>query len=139
MRKVHVMKYALRIRYFRILLIALVLPALFVGSCLYYVIFTILALSLGIPDAIAAHLLPVMHQVDMMLLIGLPIIILFLAVWGFILANRLVGPIARIDREIEGIIAEKNFSKRIKVREKDDLKLIVDKINILLDQIEKPK
>jgi len=116
-----------------------VLPALFVGSCLYYVIFTILALSLGIPDAIAAHLLPVMHQVDMMLLIGLPIIILFLAVWGFILANRLVGPIARIDREIEGIIAEKNFSKRIKVREKDDLKLIVDKINILLDQIEKPK
>jgi signal transduction histidine kinase len=139
MRRINFIGYILRFRYLRLLLLSMLLPMLFVGFCLYYLIFNILAEQLGIPEVIAAHLLPVIHKINSILLIGLPPILLLLVIWGFILSSRLAGPISRIERELEEIIAKSNYSKRLKVRDKDDLKKIVDHINALLENLEEEK
>ena len=135
MRKLQLIKYAVGSRYFRLLLISIVLPTLLLGACLYYLIFMVLAEDLGIPEAIAAHLLPVIHKINGLLLFGLPLIILLIAGWGLIIFTGLVGPINRVKKELDGII-KGDYSERIKIRKGDDLKPIADGINTLLDKIE---
>lgn len=135
MRRTNFIRYVLQSRYLRLLLVSIILPALFVASCLYYLIFTILAEDLGIPEAIAAHLLPVVHKIDGILLFGLPLIIIILAIWGFIVSGRLVGPIARMEKELKEI-SEGNYSERIRIRKGDDLRPIAEGINALLDRLE---
>ena len=61
--------------------------------------------------------------------------VIILIMWGFALSSRLAGPIARVEREVAQIV-KGEYSKRIKVRKKDDLKSIADGINILLDKIQ---
>jgi len=135
MRKLQLVKYAVESRYFRLLLISIILPTLLLGACLYYFIFMVLAENLGIPETIAEHLLPVIHQINGLLLFGLPLIILLITGWGLIIFTRLVGPIDRVKKELDRII-KGNYSERIKIRKGDDLKPVVDGINKLLDRIE---
>jgi len=95
-----------------------------------------MAEQLGIPEIIACHLLPVVRKVNLILMISLPVVFFLLLYIGLILTRNLVGPIQRLERELEEIIAG-DFSKRLRLRKKDRLKPLVDDINILLDKIEK--
>ena len=135
MRKLQLIKYAVESRYFRLLLISITLPTLLLGACLYYFIFMVLAENLGIPETIAAHLLPVIHKINGLLLFGLPLIILLITGWGLIIFTGLVGPIDRVKKELDGII-KGDYSERIKIRKGDDLKPVADGINTLLEKIQ---
>jgi len=135
MRKVQLLKFILRSHYLKLVLASIILPALFVGSCLYYLVFTILEEELGIPEAIAEHLIPAIHKIDSILLIGLPLLMIILTAWGFMLSTKLVGPIARMEKEIKAI-AESGYSRRINLRKNDTLKPIAEGINSILDKVE---
>ena len=136
MRKFFSVHNKLERHYLRLIVMSLILPTLIIGSCLYYVIFNIMAEQLGIPEIIACHLLPVVRKVNLILMISLPVVFFLLLYIGLILTRNLVGPIQRLERELEEIIAG-DFSKRLRLRKKDRLKPLVDDINILLDKIEK--
>ncbi|PIU41236.1 MAG: hypothetical protein COS99_06430 [Candidatus Omnitrophica bacterium CG07_land_8_20_14_0_80_42_15] len=135
MRRIRLIGGVLHLRYLSLLLISTLLPAVFVGACLYYLMFTILAEDLGIPEVIAKHLFPVMNKINIILVAGFIPMVIILIMWGFALSSRLAGPIARVEREVAQIV-KGEYSKRIKVRKKDDLKSIADGINILLDKIQ---
>ena len=124
----------LQFRYLMLVIISMLVPTLIVGSCLYYFIFTIMAEQLGIPEAIAINLIPVLKKINFMLITGLIPLFLLLFLWGLILSHRFSGPLERVEKDLDKIL-EGDTSIRFKVREKDDIKGIVDKLNKLIERL----
>ena len=127
-------KHKLQLRYLTLIIIAMTVPALIVGSCLYYFIFTIMAEQLGIPEAIAINLMPVLKKINFMLIAGLVPLFILLFLWGLRLSHRFSGPLERIEKDLDKIL-EGDTSIRFKVREKDDIRNIVDKLNKLIEKL----
>ena len=125
-----------QLKYLYLLMISMLVPVLFVGGCLYYLIFNIMAEQLGIPESIAYHLFPVINKINIILLIGVPPIFLILVLWGIVISHRFAGPLERLEKEIERVSGNGEYGKRIRVRKRDDIKPIADAINKLLDKIE---
>lgn len=124
--------HPLQARYLVFIIITMIVPAVIVGSFLYYFIFTLTAEQIGIPEAIASSLFPVVRQINFMLLVGLVPLFVLLLFWGLILSNRFCGPLNRIEKDLDKIL-EGDYSIRFKVRENDGIKGIVDKLNRVLD------
>ena len=124
-------------KYLSLLIASIVIPTIFVSACLYYIIFTIMAEQLGIPEYIAYNLIPVINKINYILLVGVPPLFLLLVLWGVVLSHRLTGPITRLQKELKAISQKGDFKKRIKVRKYDDIKSLVDEINLLLESLEK--
>jgi len=123
-------------KYLVFLMVSMVAPMVFVGGCLYYLIFNIMAEQLGIPEHIAYNLFPVLNKINVILIIGVPPIFLILIIWGIALSHRFAGPIERMESEINKISGSKDYAHRIKLRKHDDLKPVADSLNRLLDKIE---
>lgn len=136
MRKFFLVRNRLERHYLRLIAISLILPTLIIGSCLYYIIFNLMAEQLGIPEVIAYHLLPVVRKVNLVLIVSLPVIFLILISIGLALSRNLVGPIERLEEELSEIVAG-DLSKRLRLRKRDELKPLADNINLLLDKMEK--
>ncbi|MCK4463592.1 MAG: hypothetical protein KAU58_04710, partial [Candidatus Omnitrophica bacterium] len=90
----------LQFRYLMLVIISMLVPTLIVGSCLYYFIFTIMAEQLGIPEAIAINLIPVLKKINFMLITGLIPLFLLLFSWGLILSHRFSGPLERVEKDL---------------------------------------
>jgi signal transduction histidine kinase len=116
---------------------SVIIPLVFSVACLYYLIFKIMAEQLGIPEYIAINLFPVIHKINMVLLIGVPPLFLIIILWGIVLSHRFAGPIERIERELKRMTHNKDYSLRIHLRKGDDIKPVADAINHLLDSIER--
>ena len=125
-----------QVRYLVLLLISMIVPLVFVGGCLYYLIFNIMAEQLGIPESIAYHLFPVIRKINAVLLIGIPPLAIILLLWGIAISHRFTGPLERLKKEIEKITHSGDYTKRIRVRKYDDIRPIADSLNNLLDTIE---
>ena len=137
MRNFFLVQNRLELHYLRLLALSLILPTLLVGGCLYYLIFYLLAEQIGIPEAVVERLSPVVQQVNIFLMISVPILFVVLISVGIFLSRKLAGPIERLEEELAEIIEGNMMSKRLRVRKNDELKPITDSVNILLDKIEK--
>lgn len=126
-----------QLKYLILLIISMVVPVLFAIGCLYYMIFTLVAEQLGIPESIAYNLFPVVKKVNAMLAIGLPPLFLLLIWWGTILSHRFAGPLQRLEKEINKIAHNGDYSHRVHLRKNDDVKPIADAVNRLLESIHK--
>jgi len=126
-----------QLKYLVLLIISMGVPLLFAIGCMYYLIFTIMAEQLGIPESIAYNLFPVLTKVNTVLAIGLPPILLLLIWWGAVLSNRFAGPLQRMERELHNIVLHSDYSARIKLRKGDDLKPIADAVNKLLEHFQR--
>lgn len=124
-------------RYLVLLLVSMLVPLVFVGGCLYYLIFMVMADQLGIPESIAINLFPVIDKINIILIIGMPPIIIIMILWGAFLSHRFVGPLERLENELDRIAKSADYSRRIVLRKTDDLKPITDKINKLLDGVQR--
>ena len=124
----------LQFKYLMLVVISMLVPTLIVGSCLYYFIFTIMAEQLGIPEAIAINLIPVLNKINFMLITGLIPLFILLFLWGLILSHRFSGPLERVEKDLDKIL-EGDTSIRFKVREKDDISGIVGKLNKLIERL----
>lgn len=124
-----------QLKYLMLLIVSMIIPLLFAIGCLYYLIFTLIAEQLGIPESIAYNLLPVVKKINAILAIGLPPLFLLLIWWGTILSHRFAGPLQRIEKELHKITHSGDYSHRIHLRKSDDVKPIADAINKLLDSI----
>ena len=127
----------IQLHYLALLMVSSIVPLVFSTACLYYLVFKIMAEQLGIPEYIALNLFPVIHKINMILLIGMPPLFLIVILWGIMLSHRFAGPIERLQRELKRIAHHRDYKIRIHVRQGDDIKPIADGINELLDSIEK--
>jgi len=123
-------------KYLILILFSTFLPLFLVASCLYYLIFQVMAEQLAIPESIAYNLIPVLHKINFLLLIGLPPIVILLFIWGVVLTHRLIGPLNRLENDLKEI-SEGDYSVRLKMRKDDDLRPIADTINKIIHKLEK--
>lgn len=126
-----------QLRYLALLIASMIIPVVFVGGCLYYLIFTLLAEQLGIPEYIAYNLFPVIKKINFILAIGIPVIFLIMIIWGIIMSHRFTGPLERLEKELGRISKDGDYGKRLMVRKDDDIKPIADVINKLLDRFKR--
>jgi len=136
MRKFYLVQNRLESHYLRLLVLSLVLPTLAVGGCLYYLIFYLLAQQIGIPEAVAEQLSPVVEKLNIFLLVAIPILFVVLISIGIFLSRKLAGPIERLENELDEIVTANLMSRRLKLRKDDELKPMIDDVNILLERIE---
>lgn len=128
-----------QLKYLTLLIVSMAVPLFFAIGCLYYLIFTLVAEQLGIPESIAYNLFPVVKKINTMLAIGLPPLFLLLIWWGAILSHRFAGPLQRLEREINKIAQTGDYSHRINLRKNDDVKPVTDALNRLLDGLHRKK
>ena len=126
----------IQLHYLALLAISMIAPLVFVGGCLYYLAFTLMAAQLGIPEYIAYNLFPVIKKINLILLFGVPPLIILIILWGIILSHRFAGPMERLEKELKKITEHGDYKHRIRLRKHDDMKPIAEAINKLLDKIE---
>ncbi|MBU1121522.1 MAG: hypothetical protein ABIH71_05110 [Candidatus Omnitrophota bacterium] len=110
-----------------------IIPAVIVAICLYYLIFNLLAQQMVIPEAIAYNLIPVAKKVTIIIFIALPVTLLIIWIMAVEMSHKIAGPLFRLDRELDNRITGQDHG-HITVRKKDELRPLIDKINILLSK-----
>ena len=128
----------LQMHYLAIIVVSMIVPTIFVGGCLYYFIFTILAEQMVLPDAVARDLLPVIERINFILIIGLPVVFLVMIAWAAILSYRFIAPLERLEEDIAKI-DEGDYSVRLQIQKDHDLRPIADIINDLVDKLDRKK
>jgi len=113
-------------------LIAVPLVTLLAG--LYYLIYYSVFSQMLIPEAIATTLLPAMRHVNIVVVLAVPVLLFTILRVALIYSNRIVGPLPRLERELDKVLAG-DYTVRLKARNKDELNLLIKKINMLLEKI----
>ena len=133
-RRRYLVKKDMQFRYMALVFI----PLIMLLAGLYYLMYYAVLSQILIPEGIIVMLLPAMKKVNIVVAVSLPVILLLILRISLIYSNRIVGPIPRIEKEIDKVLAG-DYSLRLKVRDKDELNKFVKKINMLLDKIEKER
>lgn len=116
--------------------IAGALPTIITTICLYYLIFGVMAEQLSIPEAIAYNILPAAEKVFLILAIALPLSIIAILIIAHRITHKILGPFDRIIRELDEHLKGEGKG-RINLREGDKFLPLVDRINELLNRLEK--
>ncbi len=126
-----------QIKILGMLLISIVVPVFFVGTYLYLLIFDIINNMPETSGFVAASLDPVLHKTNMTILLsGIPIFLLIL-IWGLIFSHRLVGPMKRLQRNLDEMTKKGDGRSRLIVRKNDYIKPLIESVNKLLDKVAK--
>ena len=133
-RRKYLVKKNFQFRYIALV----VIPLIVLLAALYYLIYYSVFREMLIPEAIVVTLLPAMKKVNIVIAFALPILLFSLMRTALIASNRVIGPIPRLEKELNNAIAE-GRSIRMKVRQKDELSSLIDKINMLLEKVDKPQ
>ena len=112
------------------------IPLIILLTALYYLIYYSVFTEMLIPEAIAVTLLPAMKKVNLILLATVPIFLFLILRTALVYSNRIIGPVRRLERELDKVI-EGDYSVRLKTRHKDELRAFVNKINMLLEKVDK--
>lgn len=130
----YLVKKDMQFRYMALVAIPLVMTL----AGLYYLMYHTVLSQILIPEGVIAMLLPAMKKINTVVAISLPLILFIILRAALIYSNRIIGPVPRIEREIDKVLAG-DYSLRLKVRNKDELNDFIRKINTLLELIEKEK
>ncbi|MFC1808515.1 hypothetical protein ACFL3D_00130 [Candidatus Omnitrophota bacterium] len=83
------------------------------------------------------HIVESIQYLNFMTFGGFIAIVLILAVLEIFFLHKIVGPIFRIETDIETILSSNDCSKRVSIRKNDYVHSLVQKINALLDKFQK--
>ncbi len=131
-RRKYLVNKAFQFRYIALV----VIPLIVLLAALYYLIYYSVFREMLVPEAIVVTLLPAMKKVNIVIAFALPILLFSLMRTALIASNRTIGPIPRLEKELDKAVAE-GGSFKMKVRKNDDLSSFADKINELLEKINK--
>ncbi len=106
-------------------------PAVIVALCMYYMIFNMLAWQMVIPETIINNLMPVLKKVNLILAIAAPIVLIVIWLVALELSHRIAGPLYRMEKDLDERLAGRAKGP-IKLRPKDEFKILVEKINRLI-------
>ncbi len=110
-------------------------PLILLLSGLYYLIYYSVFTQMMIPEAVVTTLLPAMKHVNTVVAIFVPVALFVILRAALIYSNRIIGPVPRLERELDKIIAG-DYSARIRTRDNDELRHFVEKINMLVEKID---
>ena len=130
-RRQYLLQSPIQKRYLLHSVIMMIVPAAFVGACLYFLIFYLVSDQIMIPEAVVQTLKPVIVKLNYMLAFGIPSLLILLFISAIIVSHRLAGPIYRLEKDLDKI-AEGDYGIRIHFRKKDRLDPLAEKINKVL-------
>lgn len=136
-RKSFITKDTAQLKILSLLLISMLVPVFFVGSFLYFLIFKILSDQPNIPGFTASALDPVIRKTNLAIIVTFTPLFILLLAWGVIFSHRLIGPLQRIQKNIDRMAKQGDLKARLNVRKYDYIKPLVDSINSLLDKLAK--
>ena len=128
-RRLPFVNHPIQIKYLSLVAVAMFVPAIVIGGCLYYLIWQTVAYQLAIPELIFQTLLPAYHRVNAILIIALPFVSVFIFLLAAGLSHRIAGPLKRIENELDTMIRTRNFTHVLKLRPGDELESLIEKIN----------
>lgn len=133
-RRVYLVNRPVQFRYMGLVAI----PLVSLLAALYYLMYYSVFSEMMIPEAIVATLLPAMKKVNIVLVLAIPVLLYLILRIALIYSNRIVGPLPRLEKELDKVIAG-DYSIRVKARDKDELNGFVNKVNLLLEKIDKSR
>ncbi len=127
-----VTRHPLQSRYLFIVVMSMVGPSVLLSGCLYFLLFKLMAEQVAMPEVIHEIIVPVFNKINTILIIGWPVMFGIIFVWGLYISHRFAGPIERLEKDLEEVLGG-NWDKRIRLRQKDDLTGVAERINALID------
>ncbi len=128
-RKRKIVHHVIERKYLWVVLAAMLGPVALVSGCLYYLIWQTLAYELAIPELIYHALIPAFERINLFVGIGIPIIFCGVTALAVRFSHHFAGPIARIETELDHMIETGDFKQNLRVRPKDDLAPLIQKVN----------
>ena len=124
-------RHPIQSKYLFIVMMSMLCPTIVLASLLYFVIFTLMAEQFALPEGIYIMLMPVFYKVNLFMIIGMPIMFIVVFLWGLFISHRFAGPILRMEKDLDEILSG-NWNKTIKLRKKDDLSGVADRVNKII-------
>ncbi|MFC1632250.1 hypothetical protein ACFL1I_06470 [Candidatus Omnitrophota bacterium] len=115
---------------------ACVIPALIAVIAIVYLIFDIMAEQLMFPEAVTYNIGPVVQKVLMVFMVAVPLSIVLMLIFALNITHKIVGPFDRIVRELSDY-ADGKKKDQIRIREGDKFFPLVNKVNILIERLNK--
>jgi len=136
-RTQYIVKKGFQLRYIGLIIAVMLFSTLIVGYTIYYNAWTLLGSKLAnvYPQG---RLVSIFNTVNLKLFINLVFVAMLCGGIGIIASHRIAGPIDRMVRFMDAV-ANGDYSRRLKLREKDELQDLADTINKLVDRLEKEK
>ena len=110
-----------------------VIPATIVAIGMYYIIFNLLSWQIVIPELIASNIIPVLHKVNLIIAIAVPIALIVIWVVALELSHRISGPLYRMEKELDEKMSGQSKGP-IRLRKKDEFQGLAAKLNKLLNK-----
>ena len=123
-------------KYLLLVLAAMLAPILLIGFCFYFLVFHLLAQQMVFPEAIFSNLKPVIDRVNTLLWVTLPTVVLVILACAIVISHRFVGPIERIEKDLDLILGG-DIGHKIRLRQNDDLKGVASRVNALVKRLQK--
>mgnify|MGYP001770017346 CR=1 FL=1 len=114
--------------------ISLCIPSIIISFWCYSILHALVSHAESTEILRSALILGV-RKITIVILIGFSLISSLLFYWSIIFSNRIVGPIYRLEKEIEEIIATNNFKRRLRFRKHDSFQSLAAQINHLLEAL----
>lgn len=116
---------------FFVVFVAAVAPATIVALSLNYLVFKLFMSEGTLPEAVITKLVPLLSMLNLIIIITIPINLVVIALFAWVLSHRIAGPVYRIERELDARLAGTKQGP-IALRRKDELQSLVEKLNKLL-------
>ena len=132
-----IVKKGFQLRYIGLIVAVMLISTLIVGYTIYYNAWTLLGSKLAnvYPQG---RLVSIFNMVNIRLAINLIFVAMLCVGIGIIASHRIAGPIDRMVRFMNAI-ADGDYSKRLTLRDKDELQDLANAMNKLADRLEKEK
>ncbi|PLX15305.1 MAG: hypothetical protein C0601_13390 [Candidatus Muiribacterium halophilum] len=131
-RKIFLIKRGLQFRYMFSVVMIMLISALIVGWSIYYSIWSKIADPASFQYA---ELDTIWTNVNMLLFIRVPILVVFVSLFSLILSHKIAGPVYRFEQSSKKI-ANGDLSLRIKLRQGDELTELADIFNKMTENLE---
>lgn len=135
-RKRYIVNPPIQFKLVFLILASILIPTLLTFACLYYLLQSILVEAQVDNEMVYSALLFLSHKMYIILALGFVFITSLLITWSTIFIHRIVGPLYRLEKELEKVIEGKKVTK-IRFRKNDSFRTLADKINVLIERIQK--
>jgi signal transduction histidine kinase len=118
-----------------LILISVLIPTLLTFLSLFFLIQSLVVEAQIDNEVVYSALMFLNHKVFAILLIGFVCITVLLISWSLLFIHRIVGPLFRLEKELDKMISGKKIAK-IRFRKYDSFKSLAEKFNILIDRLQ---
>jgi len=131
-RRIFLIKRGLQFRYMGVIFLAMLLVAMIVGWTVYFSIWK------DISDPTKKHdeLVEVFVQGNQVLIARMAFIAIMICFLSIFVSHKIAGPVYRLEESAK-IIASGDLSKRIKLRQGDELQDLADAFNTMTESLDK--